>query len=466
MPTIPAKVTFNAKGVDILNAIRNNSTANYREYVPVADPTIDSLRNIGNIIMDMAVLKNEFISTLINRIALVLLTSKMYDNPWSVFNRGIIELGETVEEVFVNIAKPYEFDPAVAETQLYKRRIPDVRTAFHVMNYQKYFPVTISDEQLRTAFLTWNGLADLISGIVSSIYSGAAYDEFTVMKYLLARHLLDGHFYGVTVPEPTAANAHAITSAIKGISNNLEFMKTDYNMNGVATFTKKSDQYLILNAGFDAVMDVNVLASAFNMDKAEFMGHKITVDDFGAFDTDRLNLLFKDAEGNYVDGYTPLTSDEITALNSIPCVIVDKGFFMIFDKLREFTENYNGQGLYWNYFFHVWKTFSVSPFANAVSFIQGTPSVTSVTISPDAVTTVAGTVVRLGVTVVTANFASKAVNWSVDSTSATAGVTIDPYGTVTIPSTFEGESITVTAKSAIDATKYDTATITIYTPSE
>ena len=138
MPSIPKTVTLTNSSVDVLNAIRNSATTNYRDYVPIATQSAESIREIGSVIMDYPALQNEFVSALINRIGRVLVTSRMYENPWSMFKRGMLEFGESIEEIFVNIAKPFTFDPAVAETEVFKREIPDVKSAFHVMNYQKF----------------------------------------------------------------------------------------------------------------------------------------------------------------------------------------------------------------------------------------------------------------------------------------------------------------------------------------
>ena len=138
MPTIPQNSTMTGSSVDILNAIRNSASANYRDYVPAANPNQESIREIGAVIMQYPTLQNEFLNSLVNRIGRVMITSKMYSNPWAVFKQGVLDLGEAIEEVFVNIAKPFEFDPAVAENKVFARQIPDVRTAFHVLNYQKY----------------------------------------------------------------------------------------------------------------------------------------------------------------------------------------------------------------------------------------------------------------------------------------------------------------------------------------
>ena len=453
MATKPKIVTLTNSSVDILNVIRNNATINYKNYVPVATADAESIREIGAIIMDSPQLQNEFLSALVNRIGRVLVTSKMYDNPWSMFKKGTLEFGETIEEIFVNIAKPFQFDPNVAETNLFKREIPDVRSAFHIMNYQKYYKTTIQNDQLRQAFLSWQGITDLIAKIVDSMYTGANYDEFQTMKYMLAKHILNGRMYPVTIPAVTEANMKSIVSTIKGVSNNYEFMSNKYNVAGVQNFSKKKDQYLLINSNFDATMDVEVLASAFNMDKTQFAGQRVLVDSFGSLDIERLNILFADDPT-----YTEISESDLQALDKIPCVLVDRDWFMIFDNFYNFTEQYNGEGLYWNYWYHVWKTFSVSPFANNALFIPGVPTVTSVTVSPANATVKAGQTISLSAVVQTEYFAPQSVDW----TSNTEGVTVSKGGLVTVGADVSSStSVTITATSVYDNEKTGTCTITV-----
>lgn len=451
MPTKPTVKILTNSSVDVLNVIRENASQNYRDYVPKATPNAESIRTIGAVIMDYPALQNEFLNALVNRIGRVLLTSKMYDNPWAFFKRGMLEFGETIEEVFVNIAKPFQFDPAVAETNVFKREIPDVRAAFHIMNYQKYYKATISNDQLRQAFLSWQGITDLIAKIVDAMYTGANYDEFQTMKYLLARHIVDGHMYPVQIPTVSNENMKTIVSAVKGISNLFTFASSDYNLAGVTTYSNKTDQYMIVNSKFDATMDVEVLASAFNMNKAEFAGRRVLVDSFGSLDTARLAELFKDDTT-----YQEIGQDILNALDDIPAVIVDRDWFMIFDNYQNFTEQYNGEGLYWNYWYHVWKTFSVSPFANNALFVPGKPAVNTITVTPSNSTVSAGQSVQLVANVETVNFAPKSVTWSVDSDKAI----VDNSGKVTVlAGTPASTTITVTATSTYDPSKKGKATV-------
>ena len=453
MPQKPKIVTLTNASVDILNAIRNRASTNYRDYVPVATKDPEVLRTIGATIMDYPALQNEFLSALVNRVGRVIVTSKMYDNPWSMFKKGLLEFGETIEEIFVNIAKPFTYDPEIAETTVFKREKPDVRSSFHIMNYQKFYKATIQNEQLRQAFLSWDGITDLIGRIVDSMYTAANYDEFQTMKYMLAKRILDGQMYPVTIPTVTAENMKSIVATIKGVSNEFEFMSSKYNLAGVQTYSKKENQYIIVNTKFDATMDVEVLASAFNMSKAEFVGKRVLIDSFGNLDIDRLNLLFADDPT-----YTEIGASELQALDAIPAVLVDEDFFMIFDNLMNFTEQYNGQGLYWNYFYHVWKTFSVSPFAQNALLVPGTPNVKSVTVSPSAVTVKAGQSITLSAVVDTEYFAPQAVDWISDN----EGVTVSKSGTVTVGADVSPQTqVTITARSVYKNTVSGSCTVTV-----
>ena len=137
--------------------------------------------------------------------------------------------------------------------------------------------------------------------------------------------------------------------------------------------------------------------------------------------------------------------------------MVDKDWFMIFDNFYNFTEQYNGEGLYWNYWYHVWKTFSVSPFANNALFIPGTPTVTSVTVSPAKANVSAGQRVQLSAVVQTTDFAPQSVVWSVTSGE---NVKVNQSGVVEIGANAVGE-IVITATSVYDSTQSGSATITV-----
>lgn len=462
MPRTPKIITRTNASVDVINAIRNEASLDFKNHVPIATPDSESIRKIGAVIMDYPALQNEFLEALINRIGKVIIESKMYSNPWAMLKKGYLEYGETIEEIFVDLAKPFQYDPAVAENEIYKREMPNVRSAFHIQNYKKFYKTTVQEKDLKLAFLSWDGVNNLIQKIVEELYTSANYDEFLVMKYMLIRAILDGKLYATNIADATSTSKRAkvldLAVSLRGISNKLEFMKRTYNLAGVATHTAKADQYIFIDADTEAMYDVHNLAAAFNMSKAEYMGHRVLVDDWTDIDAERLAEIFQ-----YDETYIPLSAAELNVMAKVQAVVVDGSWFQIYDNMDQFTNKYNEEGLYWNYWYHVWKTFSISPFANAVVFVNdsNTIAVTSVQVSPDAVTVSKGQNVQFVAIVQTNGFAPKSVVWSVDDAAAAAGVTITQQGVVTIPEEATVTEITVTATSVYTPTVSDTATITI-----
>lgn len=472
MPTVPRNLTVTNVSKDVINAILNEGwSVNYRDYVPITASDADSIRNIGKIIMDAPNLRNAFCTDLINRIILVIVTSKMYENPWKALKKGKLEMGEVVEEIFVNIAKAELYNPAAAKDTVFRRRIPDVRAAFHVLNYQVKYPVTIGNEELSMAFTTENGLYNLIEKIYETLYTADAYDEFNLMKYLIAEHILAGHIKAVAISAPTSeANIRADVTAIKATSNKMKFMTGDWNIAGVKTHARHEEQTVILSADFDAAMDVQVLAAAFNMDKAEFLSKRLLVDSFGNIDVIRLAECCPELCSDIVydsDGYVTsaalknISSDDLEMLDSIPAVLIDDAFMQIYDRLITMEDIRNPDGLYTNAFLHCWKIISVSPYAPAATFTSETSAASSVTVTPETANTVKGGDVQLQAVVAGSGFFDRSVVWTISGANK-AGTVITPAGNLHIASDETATTITVTATSVADSTKSDTATVTVY----
>lgn len=452
MPTRPMRVTLSNSSVDVLNAIRNSASQNYQDHIPIATPDAEVIRTIGAIIMDQPQLQNEFLSALINRIGRVLISSRMWDNPLAMFKLGKLDFGEIVEDVFVEIAKPHQYDPEWAETHVEQREIPDVRSAFYILNYEKFYKRTIQEYDLKKAFLSINGVTDLIAKITESMYAGASYDEFITMKYLLARRILNGQIpiVNVTSGSTLKETMTNLATEAKSVSNSMIFLNTKYNIAGVHNFAPKSEQYLFMTAPNDAAMDVEVLASAFNMDKAEFMGHRVLLDSFDIEDEERLNDLF---EGQST--YVPITASEREYLAGVLAVLVDESFFKVIDVVETTNSRYNEEGLYRNYWYHVSKAFATSPFANCAMFTSATYTVTSVTLAPESASIAVGSTVMLTPTVVASVGADKTVQFTSSNTKV---ATVDNFGVVT---GVGAGSATITARSTLDSTKTDTTAITV-----
>lgn len=449
-------------GRNILSAMYANSSDGFKQALPKIDVRVpetltpDNLRAFGSALLTDAnkVWRNEFLDYLLNRIGRVIISSKLYDNPWSFLKEGVLELGELIEDIFVDLCDPHDYDPGTAEKKVFEREKPNVYSTLYCINYQKFYKQTIQTADLRKAFLSWEGIADLTAKITEVMYTSANYDEYVATKWMLVRLIIDGKIPAVSIPDVTNANMDAIAETLRSTSANLTFMGRKYNRAGVATYTDFTDQYIFIDSEFEAKMDVQVLASAFNLSKADFLAKRVLVDGFGNLDTDRLTKLFGDS-----DGFTAPDKDTLDALNKIPAVTVDRDYFKIYDNLLDFGSIINPQGLYENFTLHVWKTFASSPFKNAVMFIPTGQSVTSVSISPVTATVTAGQVVKFTADVKTSGFAPSGVNWTVaDNTSAD---TVIANGTLIVGDDETAGTLTVTAVSDFDSTKTADATVTV-----
>ena len=438
MPKRIALTQLNGRSIDIVNVIRQNASLEYQQLVPAITKETD-IPAVGEVLYGNPALANQFINALVNRIAVVRVKSATFNNDLKELKKGYLEFGETVEEVFVGMAKAREFSVEKAEAREFKRTLPDVRSAFHCINWKVQYPVTIQNEDLRMAFLSAEGVTDLIAKIVDQVYTAAEYDEYLLFKYLMIKAVANGKAKPVAVD---ASNPKDCAVKFRGTSNLLQFIKTEYNASGVHTATPKADQYIFMDANYNAQYDVEVLAGAFNMDKADFIGRLKLVDDWTTFDNERFDIIRENSD--YIE---EVTSAELALMADVKAILVDKEWFQVYDNLANFTEKYVASGMYWNYFYNNWKTVSSSPFSNMVVFMDSS----AVPADPATVTATVQSVVKVdNATIVT--FTLPDTMQLVQTQDAVEdGVAVHPYGAVILPKTTD----TYTVDATIGATHYD-----------
>lgn len=458
MPRRIAVNSLNASTVDIINTIRANASYEYQQLVPEITDAIE-IPKVGEVLYGYPALANQFINALVNRIALVRVKSATFNNAYAELKKGYLEFGETVEEVFVAICKAREFSAEKAKDRELKRSLPDVRSAFHTMNWRVQYPVTIQDEDLRMAFTSAQGVQDLIAKIIDSVTTASEYDEFLLFKYLMIKAIAHGKMYPVAID---ATDIKDFGKKSRGVSNLITFMSNKYNADGVHTTTPKADQYIFMDAMFNADYDVEVLASAFNMDKAEYQGKLKLIDDFGTFDNERFDMIRANS-----DMIEEVTADELAICAKVKAVLVDKEWFQVYDNLTKFTEDYVASGMYWNYFYNVWKTVSYSPFSNAIVLVDNTaetdlPATFTAEIADKSISE-AGTVLTIVVDDEEASLSNSNVRFIQGEDATEAGVAVHPYGAVIFPA---GVSAGVELIAEIDGVQYTMGETKIDTTAE
>lgn len=445
--------TLNASTIDILNTIRANANYEYQSSVPAITKE-NEIPKVGEVLYGYPALANQFINALVNRIALVRVNSATFNNAYANLKKGYLEFGETVEEVFVAITKARPFSAEKAEQRELKRSLPDVRSAFHTMNWRVQYPVTIQDQDLQQAFLSVNGVQDLIAKIVDAVYTAAEYDEYLLFKYLMIKAISHGKMYPMSFDATDLKNGAKV---FRGMSNQLTFMSDKYNASGVPTTTPKESQYIFMDSMFNAAYDVDVLASAFNMDKADFMGKLHLIDDWTTFDSDRFSEIMAES-----DAIEEITAEELALMANVKAVLIDEEWFQIYDNNNKFTEKYVASGMYWNYFYNVWKTVSSSPFSNAIVFVDDAATITAPNTftvhvdskdeSDEAITFTFSVDTSDG----NPTLANSNYNFVQTEALTEEGIAVHKYGAVIIPASKSATEITL--EMEVDGVVYDNST--------
>lgn len=319
--------------IAVLNSIRNSASAEYVARIPTA--TRDNITAIGNTLSTYTILKNEFTTNLVEKIGLTIFSSKMATNRLARFKKGKLEHGMDIEEIFISMAKAEgSFDKD--GLNVFGRRKPEVLVKYHRRNRMDSYVITVSDAQIRTAFVNENGVQSLLSGIVESMYSGCNYDEYVMMKELLGSYALNYVDYGVADITDNATGKEFVKSVSKAVAD-MSFMSKKFNKAGVVTQSDLKDMVLIVNKDVLCEISVEVLASAFNMSEVGLKPEIVVVDDFGSMTTTF-------------------------------ALLVDKDFFMVYDTITNLETARNPQGMFTNYFLNVQQILSLSQFKNAVRF--------------------------------------------------------------------------------------------------
>lgn len=333
--------------LEVLNTIRDNASQAYQDRVPEA--TRNNIEEVGEAITDLnnAVVYNEFINTLANMIYAPMLIKKSWTNPLGKFKKGKKTFGDTVEEVYNNFIKAQTFDQTGAG--LLTRKLPDTKVVFHRMNRQDSYVLTDSPEALAKAFKSYEGVAEYLENLFTTIRNSAEYDEYVLMRELFAQAYDNGAIKAVAVADPqkSEANAKAFIKAIKTVSGDMTFANSNNNAyldaqstdnKAIITFSRKDEQVLIVDNPTDVTCNIDVLASAFNKSVVEF----------------------NDTQKEIVDAFP---------VEGMIAVLVDRNFFQVYDDLFTFREFENGLGLYRNHILHVWQTLGYSILCNAVCFM-------------------------------------------------------------------------------------------------
>jgi len=339
------------KAINTFNAVRSLSSNSFKELVPNA--TEQNIQSIGNILLNDAYQPqlNEFITNLINRIGLTIVRNKSFTNPLAMFKKGSVPLGTDIQDIYTNPAEEQEYEYSnEAMAKLLTINDPDTHVAYYRRNRKGLYEKTLPPELLQGAFVSWDKFNEMVTSITNSLYSGNYIDEFRYTKMLIDGAYDNNKVIVETVSAVTnESTAKAFLKKCRALYNKMSKPSKKYNAYSkfsgakgeITTWTDPERICVIVSADVMAEVDVDALASAFNIDKADFIGRVIQIDEF--------------------------ENPEIQA------VICDEAWLQIYDSIFTMKTFENGRTLSWKYMLHVWQTYAICPFANAICLATSEP---------------------------------------------------------------------------------------------
>lgn len=394
------------KGAKVFNVVRENASKVFMETVPSA--TEDNIQTLSNILFNDAYqpMLNEFVTNLINRIGLTIIRNKTFSNPLSILRKGSMPLGTDIQDLYENPAEAEQYELSnTAMAKLLTITDPDTHVAYYRRNRKDLYTKTISRENLQGAFVSWEKFENYISAITTSLYSGNYIDEFELTKALVDGAYDNNKVIVETVTAVTdETTAKAFIKKCRSLFTKMKLPSTKYNAYSkfsgakgvIKTWTEDDRFVLIVTSDVMAEVDVDVLARAFNIENTKFLGRVIEVDSF--------------------------ENEEIQA------ILCDEAWFQIYENLMRFDEFYNARTMTWNEYLHVWQTYAICPFANAIVFATAQPkpataiSVADVSVVEDATANVTVTLTPADATSELTFISGDETVFTVSSTGVVTGV--------------------------------------------
>ena len=347
--------------VTSLNKLRELSSDLYHQYVPVIDETTD-ISKFAEPILKVPEIYNEFCNALVNRIVYTQFEIKSFRNPLVVLEGDRIPLGYAGQEIYVNPAKGRTYNPDDFAGLLIKYEA-DVKVQYMAINSDVQYPVTFSRQQLKKAFVSWGDLETFIDGLSNALYNGAFIDEFRFTKLIVSDAYKDNKAQIISDLSAVSNGdtAKAFVEKARELFLNFQLPSSNYNAwakvggagKPIVTWTNPEDIVMLVRNDIRAKLDVEVLASAFNMDKTTLMGNIITIDNFDVYDDDG-NKIF--------DGSAILGG------------IFDKSWFRIKRQDMFMDSFYNPNNRSIQYYLNVVKMYNYSLFANGVILATSAPT--------------------------------------------------------------------------------------------
>lgn len=325
-------------------------------------------KEVSRVLFDYKLIKNDFIESLVTKIYSSLVHSKLWRNKLDIFHGGMMEYGNTMEDIYVEASDGIDFKDHFGEEgsdvkDVIGSLVPKVYTNYLSRNFAKKYKITISDIQLRSAFTSETGLATLLNGMLEANLRGAYRDEYKLMKDMLFKYckgltssdvgngkdnVQTQYLQESQVIDLGETNVlKRLATSLRAMNDRLEFESDDFNTARVMQFSAMSDCVFVTTPEVKAHLDVQFFADLFNISKAEVKNRIVLIDE-----------LPKEIK----------TSADDQTKRLCVGMLMDKKLLRFKDSVFETRHFNNPNTLATNYFLHKQGLVGIVPFLNCIVY--------------------------------------------------------------------------------------------------
>lgn len=224
---------------------------------------------------------NEF-SGLLNGLNATYVDIKRFENPLKILKKPAMSMGNSERHVAIRFLQSHagKWD----DQSLLRVERPEFREWFYSVAEPRRYEFSWSRQEMVRAFAADGyGYEDLLQATITQMLSSAEYDEMNIMIQMFAEadHRMGGLYrYNLSAAPTTEATGKELLTGIRAVAGRMKFPTTLYNHLDVPVHENGDTLVLWVTPEVQANLDVNTLASVFNLDKADIQYRIVMIPEF------------------------------------------------------------------------------------------------------------------------------------------------------------------------------------------
>lgn len=263
---------------EFVNTVREVLPEPYRSNLPIAKAGQKDFSAIGKVLSEDDHFASLWHKNAIKMVMKILQRDNKIVNPLSEFEGELITSGEYIEDMILDIAETFQFDPSAAEKRLFERRPPELKAVIHNHKRDVSNVRTIQDTLITDIFQSEAGLDRYVIQVTQSMLSGNEQEKYYETKALISTAIRKGLMRVIDLGNKVTSKD--LQKAILRHSKRMVHPGRFYNMGnvgqpnnmgrtGISIQADRQELRMLLPVDTSVDLNVDFFAGAFHLDAVQ-----------------------------------------------------------------------------------------------------------------------------------------------------------------------------------------------------